>query len=115
MLTNTKAKNLLGRKGIKYTYSKKNIKTKQLSSKLDFKKLRLYKIVAKKLLVNYKLQLPKGSRLHLVFYMSLFKLTLLGVAVSNKELQLNHELDVYNVKRILDSKVSKRRIKYLVK
>jgi hypothetical protein len=47
--------------------------------------------------------------------MSLFKLTLLGVAVSNKELQLNHELDVYNVKRILDSKVSKRRIKYLVK
>jgi hypothetical protein len=26
MLTNTKAKNLLGRKGIKYTYSKKTLK-----------------------------------------------------------------------------------------
>jgi hypothetical protein len=48
--------------------------------------LGLYKIVAKKLLVNYKLWLPKGSRLYLVFYVSLLELALLGVTVSNKEL-----------------------------
>jgi hypothetical protein len=82
---------------------------------LDFKKLRLYKIVAKKSLVNYKLQLPKGLRLHLVFYVLLLELTLLGVAVSNKELQPNHKLDIYNIERILDSRVSKRKIEYLVK
>jgi hypothetical protein len=69
----------------------------------------------KKSLVNYKLQLPKRSRLHLVFYMSLLKLALLGVAISNKELQPNYKLDIYDVKRILDSRVSRRKIEYLVK
>jgi hypothetical protein len=82
---------------------------------LDFKKLGLYKIVAKKSLVNYELRLPKGSRLYLVFYVSLLELALPGVAVSNEELQPNYELDIYNVKRILDSKVSKEKIEYLVK
>jgi hypothetical protein len=82
---------------------------------LNFKKLRLYKIVAKKLLVNYKLQLPKGLRLYLVFYVSLLKLALLRIAVNNKEIEPNYKLNVYNVKRILDSRVSKRKIEYLVK
>jgi hypothetical protein len=82
---------------------------------LDFKKLGLYKIVAKKSLVNYELRLPKGSRLYLVFYVSLLEPALPGVAVSNEELQPNYELDIYNVKRILDSKVSKEKIEYLVK
>jgi hypothetical protein len=82
---------------------------------LDFKKLRLYKIVAKKSLVNYELRLLRGSRLYLVFYVLLLELALPRVAISNKELQLKHELDVYNVEKILDSKVSKRRIEYLVK
>jgi hypothetical protein len=88
---------------------------KRLSSKLDFKKLRLYKIVAKKLLVNYKLRLLKGLRLYLVFYVSLLKLAPLGVAASNEELQLDHKLDIYDVKKILDSKVIKKKIEYLVK
>jgi hypothetical protein len=82
---------------------------------LDFKKLRLYKIITKKLLVNYKLQLPKGLRLYLVFYVLLLELVLLGVVVGNKELQLNYKLNIYNIKKVLNSKVSKRKIKYLVK
>jgi hypothetical protein len=82
---------------------------------LDFKKLRLYKIVAKKSLVNYKLQLPKKSRLYLVFYVSLLELAPPRVATSSKELQPNHKLDVYDVEKILDSKVSKRKVEYLVK
>jgi hypothetical protein len=48
--------------------------------------LGLYKIVAKKSLVNYELQLPKGSRLHLVFYVLLLELAPPRVAVSNEEL-----------------------------
>jgi hypothetical protein len=115
MLTNTEAKSLLGKERIKCTYSKKNIKTKQLSSRLDFKKLGLYKIVTKKLLVNYKLRLLKGLRLYLVFYILLLKLALLEIAVSNDEIELKHKLDVYDVKKILDSRVSKKGIKYLVK
>jgi hypothetical protein len=82
---------------------------------LDFKKLGLYEIVAKKLLVNYKLQLLKGLQLHLVFHVSLLKLVLLGIAVSNKEIELNYNLNVYNVERILDSRVSKKKVEYLVK
>jgi hypothetical protein len=82
---------------------------------LDFKKLGLYKIVTKKSLVNYKLWLPKGSRLYLVFYVSLLKLAPPGVVVSNEELQPDHELDIYDVERILDSKVSRKKIEYLVK
>ena len=35
--------------------------------------LRLYKIKKKVLSVNYKLELPKGSRIHLIFYVLLLK------------------------------------------
>jgi hypothetical protein len=45
----------------------------------------------------------------------LLKLALLGIAVSNKEIKPNHKLDVYDIERILDSKVSRKKIKYLVK
>jgi hypothetical protein len=47
--------------------------------------------------------------------MSLLELAPLGVAVSNKELQLNYKLDIYDVERILDSRVSRKKIEYLVK
>jgi hypothetical protein len=47
---------------------------KRLSMKLDFKKLGLFKILEKASLVNYKLQLPKNSKLYLVFYVSLLEL-----------------------------------------
>jgi hypothetical protein len=94
---------------------RKNIKTKRLSSKLNFKKLRLYEIVTKKLLINYELRLLRGLQLYLVFYVLLLELMLLNVTVSNKELQLNHKLDIFDVEKILDSRVSRRKIEYLVK
>ena len=47
---------------------------KRLSTKLDFKKLGPFKILKKVSLVNYRLQLPKESRLNLVFYISLLEL-----------------------------------------
>ena len=52
---------------------RRNIKTKRLSDKLDFKKLRLFKIKKKLGLVIYKLTLPKDIRIYLVFYIVLLK------------------------------------------
>jgi hypothetical protein len=62
------------------------------------------------------LELPKGSRIHLIFYVLLLK-EAAGVAeTSSKEIQLKHELDVYNVEKVLNSKVSnKGQIEYLIK
>jgi hypothetical protein len=40
-----------------------NLKTKQLSKKLDFKKIGLFRIVKKILTLNYELALPKTIRL----------------------------------------------------
>jgi hypothetical protein len=51
----------------------KHIKTKRPSTKLDFKKLELFRIEEVVELVNYRLKLPTNSRLHLVFYVSLLE------------------------------------------
>jgi len=52
----------------------------------------------------------------LVFYVSLLKEALARVVVSNKEIELDKDPNVYNVKKILNSYVSKyRKIEYLIK
>ena len=81
----------------------KHIKTKRPSTKLDFKKLGPFKILKKVSLVNYRLQLPKESRLHPVFHISLLEPARGNTPLAtNAELQLENELDVYEVKEILD-------------
>jgi len=78
--------------------------------------IRLYKIKKKVSNVNYKLELLKGSRIHSIFHVLLLKEAARVAETSNKEIQPKHELDVYNVKRVLDSKVSnKGQIEYLIK
>jgi hypothetical protein len=42
--------------------------------KLDFKKLGPFKVLEKISLVNYRLQLLRNSKLHLVFHVSLLEL-----------------------------------------
>ncbi len=61
-------------KGDKVYLLRKNIKTKRLSTKLDFKKLGLFEILEKVRKVNYQLRLLTSSKLYLVFYVSLLKL-----------------------------------------
>ena len=61
------------RKETKSTFSAENIKTTRLSMKLNYKKLGPYRIIEKFSKINYKLALPKKSRLHFVFHVSLLE------------------------------------------
>jgi hypothetical protein len=54
----------------------KNIKTKRLSSKLDYTKLGLFKILKVLGLLIYKLELPLFIRIHLVFHILFLELAL---------------------------------------
>jgi hypothetical protein len=93
-----------------------NIQTKQLSTKLDHKKLGLFKIKRIIGLVNYKLVLPKTMNIYLVFYISLLELVLPGVLlVLVIEIELVNLNIEYKVEEILDHKQVKNYIKYLVK
>ena len=78
--------------------------------------LGLYKIKKKVLNVNYELELLKGSRIYLIFYVLLLKEAVGTVEPSTKEIKLEYKLDVFNVERILNSRISKKgHIEYLVK
>ena len=62
------------KRGDKVYLLRKNIKTKRLSDKLDFKKIRLFKVDEVILETNYRLSLPNNIRIHPVFYISLLEL-----------------------------------------
>jgi hypothetical protein len=103
------------KKGDKVYLLRKNIKTKRPSSKLDFKKLGLFEILEKIRDVNFKLRLPKTSRLHPVFHMSLLEPAPLDVPNSKEEVQPENELQEYEVEEILDARKTKGQQEYLVK
>ena len=48
---------------------------------MDTVKLGLFKILRKKGLVNYELELPKRMRIYLVFYISLLELAILDATL----------------------------------
>jgi hypothetical protein len=62
---------------------RKNVKTKRLSDKLDYKKLGPFKIKRKIGPINYKLSLPYIMKIHLIFYILLLEKALLN-AIENK-------------------------------
>jgi hypothetical protein len=83
----------------------RNIQIKRLNTKLDHKKLGLFKIKRIIELVNYKLILPKTMNIHPVFYISFLELVLLGVlpAPVTKIEPINPTAE-YKIKEILDHK-----------
>jgi hypothetical protein len=94
----------------------RNIQTKQLNTKLDYKKLGLFKIKRVAGLVNYKLMLPRTMNIHPVFYISLLELVLLGALLAPvTEIEPVNPNIEYKVEEILDYKLIRNYIKYLVK
>jgi hypothetical protein len=94
----------------------RNIQTKQLNTKLDHKKLGLFKI--KRIIgpVNYELALPRIINIHPVFYISLLELILPGVLPAPvTEIEPVNPNAEYEVEEILDYKQVRNHIKYLVK
>jgi hypothetical protein len=94
----------------------RNIQIKQLNTKLDHKKLELFKIKRIIRLINYKLVLPKTINIYPVFYISLLELVLLGVLLALvTKIELVNPNIKYEIEEILDYKQVKNYIKYLVK
>jgi hypothetical protein len=94
----------------------RNIQTKKPNTKLDHKKLGLFKIKRVVGLVNYELVLPKTMNIYLVFYISLLELVLLGVLlVPITEIEPINPNTEYKIEEILDHKQVRNYIKYLVK
>jgi hypothetical protein len=94
----------------------RNIQIKQPSTKLDHKKLRLFKIKRIIIPVNYKLVLPKTMNIYPVFHISLLELVLPGVlpapVTEIKPVNPNAE---YEVEEVLDHRQVRNHVKYLVK
>jgi hypothetical protein len=83
----------------------RNIQTKKPSTKLDHKKLGLFKI--KRIIgpVNYKLVLPKTMNIHPVFHISLLELVPLGILlVLVTEIEPVNPNAEYKVEEVLDHK-----------
>jgi hypothetical protein len=93
-----------------------NIQTKQPNTKLDHKKLRLFKIKRIVGPINYKLVLPKTINIYPVFHILLLELILPGVLPAPvTEIELVNPNAEYKVEEILDHKRIRNHIKYLVK
>jgi hypothetical protein len=105
------------KKGDKVYLLRKNIKTKRPSTKLDFKKLGPFEILEKTGPVNYRLQIPKNSRLHPVFHISLLEPTKGKTPVAMQtEIQPLEDTEDYEVEEILDTrKNTKGQQEYLIK
>jgi hypothetical protein len=87
------------KKGDKIYLIRQNIQTKQPNTKLDHKKLGLFKIKRIIGLVNYELVLPKNMNIHPVFHISLLELILLGALLAPiTEIELVNPNAEYEIK-----------------
>ena len=87
----------------------KNIKSKRPSRKLDYIKVRPFLVKRQKGPVNYKLDLPKDTNIHLVFYILL--LELVDTQTPLQETFYFEEEEEYEVDKILE----KEGQKYLIR
>jgi hypothetical protein len=69
------------KEGNKIYLFRKNIKIKRLSNKLNYKKLRLFKINKKVRSINYKLKLLETIKIYLVFYILLLELVSPNISI----------------------------------
>ena len=79
----------------------RNIKTKWLSTKLDHVKIESFKILDNSEKNAYKLNLSKSIEIYLIFHVSLLKKALLSMSLCIT-IEIEHDEDKYEVKKILD-------------
>ena len=80
------------KKGDKVYLWRRNIRIKRLSNKLDFLKIGLFLVKEVKGLVNYKLRLPEGMRIHPIFHKLLLE-------PANPETPLDNETQIQGYNR----------------
>ena len=78
--------------GDKVYLLRRNIKSDKPTKKLDAVKLGPFKILRKKGLVNYELELPKRMRIYPVFYVSLLELVILDATLQQDIRDIDPEI-----------------------
>ena len=77
---------------------------KRLNLKLDFTKLKPFRITRRVGKVNYKLKLSRRMRIHPIFHVSLLKQASEGAETAQIEIESDQE---YKVQEILGEKIEK--------
>ena len=102
-------------KGDKVYLISQNLRIKRLSKKLDFKKIRLFKVEERISDNNYRLVLLAIIRLRIyVFYVSLLELAYKDVQLAI-DIEVEDEEEEQDVEYILDLYVTNGQLEYLVK
>jgi hypothetical protein len=106
-------------KGDRVWLKSTNIRTERPSKKLDWKKLGPFTVIKRIGMQAYQLELPKSMKIHPVFHVTLLEpytqSTIPGRMTEPASPVIIEDEVEYEVEAILDSKVSRRRLLYLVK
>ena len=94
---------------------KEYIKTIRPSYKLNYKKLSLFKILQKLLLVSYELALPHGMKIYPVFHISLLE-PVAGSTVPDNAFEIQpDDTQEYEIEKIIKHRGQDNILEYLIK
>ncbi len=92
-----------------------NIRTLRSKKKIDHRQLRSFRILKKINMQVYKLELSERyDAIHSIFHVSLLKLWHLCDENSKSQIILIKEKDKWKIKKIIDQRIKKEKIEYLV-